>query len=1319
MVGQKEIKLQHYCHHVLKALCYYFKSNNANEARQWFRMSAEAYMKYRLYDALDKSLVADYLSGSKKINGDMRRKPHRPAYSDMHNDLQSVVSLTDEEDKALDALSFYANVGAHDSDEEPSPVQDRVGLDMLRAESQKLTYDFYKLLGQEIPQEIDDAYQGNVDESVLQDYLDFSDVLEACDGFNKGNRYILISPADNERTSINQKQLLARAPWSFILDFDPATKGRNGLFTAFGGVSDSRIVPMTIEQYKGNTLAVSNSKGRLNWLFANGLDSMEGTVTADFRSWIHLKYDKFIKTALHSFVKDIVNTYYIVCLSDNAQYIKSIVHSLHDIDELQPDLVHFILVSPNEEALVGLADEVEGYGFDYHPFHMDCNLFLMGIEETLSGEGSPAQSSVVVPAKAEDGSMSTVDIATIAPRLSDGGIEAVHSAIGASDETEKKPAETFFRGETVTWHELSQEVEASRKVYDQIVRKVRKKLAARQSSVFRLYHAAGAGGSTLSLRLAYDMRKDSPVVILHTYVKGVTEEMLQLLYNRVKTPVLVIVEASEVSISTVESLVRDCNSNKQNFLFFFVQRNAKVNPSDDTEYLNDTMLDTDEKNRFLGKVNSYGRNKDLADDLKKRATNNCEVIDFSIAISEDKYEVKKIEDYVSYYTKKLSAPLLEFVRYVCMIHHYSQKSVSDVVFRSLFTKDGKTVMLSKYLSTREKHEIQALRKLLVSTEDETDNDGMWRPRYASFGKAVLDTVSTHGWKSILYNVSLNLIKRIRENQEFLTDDVRKMLVSVFLERGTGDLLGVEEEWKSRTSNTQFSVLLEELGGSEICQSNVLKRLANSYPNEPHFWGHLARFTYEKANKPADFDEAMGYIQRAFDANGESDFNLQHIAGMCKRRKLEYYKRENKKLDLQEIKELVEDARDYFARSRQLNSKNVYAYISEIQLIAILIEYGKKLSQHTSYRDFLFAANNSWYQEQYVCMLELLGEARLLLRQMKTLGDTGKTRTSFHYLHESESRSILFRDDIKGMLGYLSQLVDGATQEERPRLRHMYVWYLLLSKVNCEPSRIDEAWSQLTETECEKVSLYLDRNIMEKNTDVFSLRYWFMFVRKCRPEEPVEEVLSRLEMLKREASAHPLLYQEACYNIAILKSFLIIQDEDYFETEKVKEIRELNNICHQASVNDKFIYDVLVHCRDLSGIVPYKRGMEIDSCHTFRGVITNIASPTQGEIKIKCGLTAFFVPSKGDFVSARDESKEVTFCIGFRHDGLIALQVRLADQAEPPATNLADELAAENYLSAEDFDSPAAAARKYDGRIASTKQKFTPLGKIDLDAVPKR
>lgn len=92
------------------------------------------------------------------------------------------------------------------------------------------------------------------------------------------------------------------------------------------------------------------------------------------------------------------------------------------------------------------------------------------------------------------------------------------------------------------------------------------------------------------------------------------------------------------------------------------------------------------------------------------------------------------------------------------------------------------------------------------------------------------------------------------------------------------------------------------------------------------------------------------------------------------------------------------------------------------------------------------------------------------------------------------------------------------------------------------------------------------------------------------------------------------------------------------------------------------------------------------CVRLHGTIASIRSVAQGEIKLDCGLTAFFAPQKANLIGGRDESKEVTFVIGFRHDDLFALEVRLVGQEEDQqCSNIAAELAEENAIENLDAD----------------------------------
>ena len=1323
MPNQKKIKLQNYYHDILKA-SYYFKQKVWDEARLYFRKSGEAFMKYLLYDKFDERRVVNYLAGSHQLDGTMMRKPWRPSYSDILKKLQETPLLDETEIVSLVQIAADANQGMHDSDDEHAESEVKVDVNLVHACSQKLTCSLYKRMHRDVPQELTEAYEGKVGKQVLEDFHDFSELLDAVENFDERNQYILISPPNDKHTTVDMKASLARVPWSFIIDFDPDTKGKYGLFTAFDAANDYRVVPLSIEQYDAHVaLPVSTSGSRLNWLFANGLSASAGTTCSDFRAWNQRKYGKFIRESLRRFMTDLTRVYYIVCLGMDERYVKDIIHSIGDIDEVQPDLVNFVFISPDEEYLYRVSDEAQQYSYDNsYSYKMDANEFIMGVEETMSSSCNVPLSSVLVPSKAT-GEKQVEDVSALVSNLKDGGLEIIHSTIGMNALSDLSPSETFYRGEDITWHEISKNVEAERKIYDLLVNKVKDRMQLRQSAKFLLYHAAGAGGTTLSRKLAYALRKDYPVVILKKYVRGVTEEKLHIFYNKVKMPVVVIVEASKVNITTIDALIRSCNYNKQIFQFVVVERHKREKSfsldRQDKIYLSDTMADSDEKNRFVNKVELYGKKPSSGMDWDKKAPNQCEVIDFSLAISADDYKQEKLEEYVRYYNEQLSQPLNDFVLFVSMIYHYSQKEVSDLLFRNLFQKDGKVIGLQNYLRSHHT-EALAFQKIMSSSVDESTKQTLWRPRYARFADALLEAAcSNGGWKEIAYDTSINLIKCIKSNQEYLMEDSRQILISVFLERGKEDLLGVEEAW-AKDNNTHFSLLLEELGFNDLNQRNVLMRLATSYPSEAHFWGHLARFCYEKASTPKDFDEAMKYVLKAFDANGEGDFNLQHIAGMCKRRLLEYYKRENVALEFEDIKDLIEEARGYFQESRRLNAKNIYAYISEIQLIVILIEYGKQLSKYTTYRQFLFSRENEWYQEQYVSMLELIDETKILLSQMKTLGNTLKTHKSFDYLNKSESQTLNFVDDLPGMLNHLSAAIDSALYEERPRLRQLYVRYLLLSKVKGDVKKLGEAWSVLNEKEQNRVEAYLNSNIQQGNASLFSLRYWFQFVRKCRKGIPIDEILSRLQMLAQSSAAHPLVQLEAKYNILILKAFSIIQDQDYFDTNKIKDIKELAEWCHTQSVNDKFIYDLLVHTHDISGIEPYKDNTDFSHCIRLHGTVSNIRSLAQGEIKLDCGLTAFFAPSKANLVGGRDETKEVTFVIGFRHDGLFALEVELVGELEKSSSSqIADELAEENRIEDIEDDIPREDAEDTNPNeiyeIPETKkQEFKILGKIKLE-----
>lgn len=384
-------------------------------------------MKYRLYDRMDETKVCNYLAGSHELDGTPLKRKWQPNYSELLNTLNSSDYISQDELQALKAIQEDGNQGMHDSDVVTDRNETEASIKLVHAYSRKLTFSFYKSIHKDIPSKLTDAYEGKVNADVLEEHFDFGEVLEAADNFNNRNQYILISPPNDKNTSVDLKSSLARIPWSFILDFDPNTKGQYGLFTAFGAAKDSRVVPLVIDQYESHvSLPISTSGGRLNWLFANGLSESVGTSCSDFRSWNKRKYGKFIKEALRRFMTDSTNEYYIVCLNVEDRYLKDIIHSIDDIEEVEADLVHFIFVSTDEDYLGGVSEEAQDYSFNSASFKMSANEFILGVEETMSSAASVPLSSVIVPSKVS-GKLGCIDISSIVSTLKDGGLDVVHA----------------------------------------------------------------------------------------------------------------------------------------------------------------------------------------------------------------------------------------------------------------------------------------------------------------------------------------------------------------------------------------------------------------------------------------------------------------------------------------------------------------------------------------------------------------------------------------------------------------------------------------------------------------------------------------------------------------------------------------------------------------------------------------------------------------------------------------------------------------------------------------------------------------------------
>lgn len=1325
-----EQKIKNFYTKTMEALWHYYKHDDPETAFHCFRYSGEAFMKAIIFKIYGDQDGNDIILGKKNAaRQDIQSIGYNLSFSELHDFLVNQKNIEDDILEGLNKINTVANKygGSHDPNKTICFDRQKSEFDNILLISERISHKLYDFCQFDYPIEMKRAYQEHIINDDLMNSIQNSDVSELIsdlDNFNQQNHYILISPKTFENVKREQLRMLNRVSWSFVIDFNPLSKEKGGLYEAFMPEIENNCVPLTIQD-KDKPNVGNGTSGNTNWFFANGLKSMKTTLVSSVDNWIYMRYHKFIKKLFQIFCHHSLKRIYVVCLFDDFDYVDEIVRCFEDIDEIERDLLSFVFISTNGHFLNKI-DAFKKYGFGCKGVNLDLTKFLSIVD--TEGPNRSETATILVPGR-NNTNDKLEDISDINSKLMDNGIFPVHLHLG-QESVNQNIIPCFYKGETISWNELAAGVDVNRDIYFDIRKEIVSKLdTARNSKRFDLRHRPGAGGTTISRRLAFDLRRKYPVVILTSYKSDVTFRNLDIISRRVSKPMLAIVESS-VS-GNIDELINECNINKRIIVFVVVSRETKHRNLNYNKgfsaFISEMMTSPEEKSRFMEKIKRYRQNKvELLDKISYR---NSEVIEYALTIGDADFSSNQIETYVKSYINALSEPVSDFLAFVSLIYHYSQKMVNEAIFRKLFKYGNNICGLSVYLA-HNKDEREMLQKIIVQTKVEGSYAVFWRPRFSRFAdivlKLLLGGARPETWKEYLPEYSIRLIKTIKENNEYLCEEVEKMLTAVFLNRGAEDPLGVEEKWEADYVNDKFSLLLEDVAPIAHAQKRILLALTEAYPDKSHYWGHLARFCYEKADNPNEFEEAVGYVKNALNGSGEYDPVILHVAGMCMRRIIEYYKRHEISLPFSKLKELAEESKTYFELSRKQKVQNVHSYISEIQLLIIVIEFGKSMTNYKDYMSFLISEDNKWFLEQFEILEQLIKETEILLNHMRTIAINQRLTKSIRYLAQSESSSHEFLGDYTSSLLTLRKRIDIVDRSERPRLRLIYINTLLRSKVNGDSKRLREAWDSLNENELALVEGYLNLNIRSGSNNAFSLRTWFDFVRFTNNDISEEEIKSRLELLYSDSEEAPIVQLESAYYYYIINAVQLIRDNDVLDKRKIDETEKWISKCNKISPNNKFCYEWLESLDGLSGIVTHRNKTENTQLVRLNGTISRIRNQQQGLIELDCGLKAFFVPSFGNFLEGHDETTRISCCIGFRHEGLFAVEVErlnnenISDnihneefiEAVEIVEDLGDDINIGNQILEDSKDTPEKSLYKLESETVRNGIKV--VGKIKLD-----
>lgn len=1082
---------------------------------------------------------------------------------------------------------------------------------------------------------------------VTNDFSVLDDVTNRL-GQSVDEYYIAFLPdklEDNYGNAISKDQLhnLFRLDWHFIVDLNKKTA--EGLYEQAPSYKKSSVRIIT-----DNISEVTGACNLTNWMFAKGRADLGGF---DERTTLRNAPKMFSKTFSKLVRTGATKDYIIFDFCDNAHKLtEKLFNKLEEVFDdwdCAANRCRIISFTNNHEYKSFLTEWSDYTGIQV--FFVNANFadFLIHISD-VKPKFDMSESRVLLRGK-------SLDISEARERYHAAGIDFYYPF--KIEETQ--PQWDFYSGAEITWHELENQFDVQRDKYRVVRSRITELIrTTRKTVVFTLRHRPGSGATTLSRRLGYDITKDDESGILSCTVVDIkncsnlriTDQYLcQLSEKTENTPILAIVESKRIGREKFDYLVQRMSKAGKKIIFFYIEpfTGHYYAPKENVVLLEST-LKANELIRFEEKYKQLGLNPVLLENRNKQHV-PIEVIDFPLMLKDNDTSTN-LESYVKEWMNNLPENLIKFCAFVGFVYKYSDLGVNQTLLKSIWRTEGRFSIMSYPQEATD-----AIKKLLIEETEEGKSTGIWRPRYNRFSSFILNSYKNN-WESGISEIAKEFISLCEKAGELGSDD-KDMLYSVFVIRKNADYRALED--RNENIRNKFSLLVKDLNDVERAES-LFCSLVDSFPEDPVFRGHFARFLYEKAtmSKMITIDDrlfidAQDQLNQAFDINPE-DADLHHMQGMLLRRRInalskmlihDLQTKELEDIDIRGIRDCLEEwvqkAYEAFERSIDLSPASPYGYAAESQLFREAIELGQKLLGAKDYSfcetDYVF----SDYTEKLGNVLDLFEQVCYAFKNdgLHQILDSYYIYESVRAYHEN----LVGRN--KEAIEKYRKMYNGATDEKKLFYGNLLVKSIVYSKTSKKDTR--KAYRNLTHQERKEIENVLE---YQKNKgDVKSYETLFMLKLYSSEDYSLDDAIDLLKEWENQYTDNNQLgwgYLNACFYLAVCycaKSIkravpnleLTSLAATYFrKSEEFAKRFDKGTVLPQCYLGERDD----IHC-----IID--KTMKDTDADTVTGVIQHIHN-NKGILKMLCGVEVTF-NAKG-FDILHDEGQALRGVLGFSYSG---------------------------------------------------------------------
>ncbi len=1062
--------------------------------------------------------------------------------------------LVSDELDSVDLCCFVTCKGPRNQGEHESRIVELKGY-------QRILKNFYRLLNICFPNN-----SCSIPIELTESTFDFGSFYRDMGEFREEFcRYVLVCDPLHDVTEM-QIQTLLRIPWYIILDFDGRSHKR-GLKWAIDK-SNLDVIPYNLSTIRtagisesvcqyGKTLYIACEKNKVVPLEEKYWESEK---RSNINYFIDQTYSK-----RHPKIK-------LVCIKPYAPDLRFVISAFRDVYRIENLEVLFLTDEIGDrKSIEESCENLKIYNSEATEI---CKVLTQYLHLLPDTEKPKHNDGIWFPSREAEPQLLNDKILIENTEMY---FEILHLECGQG--IEECNQESFLKGKTASWEVLKQNYDVKlvqNKKYDSFLKSIQDSFVLRPdvNRIFNIIHKPGYGGTTLGRRIAWDLHKKFPVLVLKKYDSVTTSNRLINFYDAVRIGILVLADENSISQSDFEKLEKDIQRINRPIVALCVRR-GDTKKFDSNHNLPLDIIDGYAIEAIKQKCSAVVLQSKKRDIIEKRIEKMHTVLTgdmlcpllISLYLLEEDFT--KLDAYVSKFLEKIPDDsdgelLKQALRFVVLCNYFSPKMLPAAMVKMITIGNTNTrISLEQILEPVKELLLYQDKKTYIGTRHYLIAEEIMRQLFVP--RAV--EASKDMWKDYINKYTREFIDYLyNQCSKKVDSEIIGIITSLFLDKSQSFQI------RDENSDTKFSRIIEAIPNVGTERISILRYLADTFndfivnnidPKDGYeeyamlsrIWANCGRY-YSKSNLK-DYDKADECCRSALDVMDKIsalDYDVYHMSGLCAyERAKEQFIKFTSASELESVKNHIDSAIEFFNKTTIYGSPD-YGIPSLIRLVCEFSNKVFHLYDVESLKD-ISKIKEKWIRKYITDAFDAINDAEDI-----EFSDKGGT---FYKQQRDDFEQLCFKKGVSDVLdvhnSYLNVLLRDHKDTESIVITRKYIIQTLLKRHKGDIYELSK-----NDKDATRVFELLNGNIELRNKDSLkAYRQWFKLAKCCNKSlnEGLLKATQWKALLNEKGQTEPQPY----YYLYVLSLLSYCEG-----TTGLKDVERYYNDCKNVYAKDKNI-----------------------------------------------------------------------------------------------------------------------------------------------------